>query len=547
VGDEYKFFIEGGVPKNEKGVAQLSVIDPYARYLGPDYSANNAMIVDPTSFQWGDQEWHPPDTSELILYEMSVYGFTEGDRDIKPEHRGKFKGVTERIQAGYFDRLGVTALSLMPLAEIPSMQGPETLGYNPSLFLTVERDFGSPDDLRELVNSAHQKGLAVLIDEVFNHTGNDFNPLWRLILEHPDQEGDLAQGGLYFSGNTPWGNRVATERTEVQNMLIDTCKLLISEYHVDGFRYDATHSFYMDHAFLNRLADELKAFKPNVFLVAENLPNEVSLNRQGYDGYMQWSNQFHDKIKALLREGEFEGQFYDTHNLGEIFYFSKGAFASHTNNVVNYCESHDESSVPHESNFSPNLNTPAAKERKGRLGLFATMVALGQPMIYMGQEFNTERPRNIVTVNWPENLEQHGFFQWASRLIQLRKRYPGLRLQGYNPAEEGEFTWIVAPWLAPERGGGRIVIGWRAMPNGSQNEAMVVLLNFENVEVEVDVDFGLPGVWVRLADIDEVNDLPPVGDNSAENPAAIRTEDGRVEGFVLPDSSGFIYKWQAPL
>jgi 1,4-alpha-glucan branching enzyme len=329
-------------------------------------------------------------------------------------------------------------------------------------------------------------------------------------------------------------------------MLIDACKLLMAECHVDGFRYDATHSFYMDHAFLNRLADELKAFKPNVFLVAENLPNEVSLNRQGFDGYAQWSNEFHDKIKALLREGEFEGKHYDTDDLGEIFYFSKNTFASHTNNVVNYCESHDENSVPHESNFSPNLNTPAAKERKGRLGLFATMVALGQPMIYMGQEFNVERPRNKVSVTWPENLDEHGFFQWASRLMRLRKRYPGLRLQGYNPIEEGEFSWLIAPWLAPECGGGRIVVGWRATPHSSPNETIVVLLNFENTDIPVTVHFGRPGVWVRLASIDEVNDLPPDGSNSAEDATAIRTEDGSVEGFVLPDSSGFIYKWEAP-
>ena len=68
-------------------------------------------------------------------------------------------------------------------------------------------------------------------------------------------------------GATRWGNRVATEKRDVQNLLIDTCKLLISEYRVDGFRFDATHTDYMDHGFLLRLAVELKAFKPSVLLV----------------------------------------------------------------------------------------------------------------------------------------------------------------------------------------------------------------------------------------------------------------------------------------
>jgi 1,4-alpha-glucan branching enzyme len=546
VGDEYKFFVQGGVPTDHKGRSQLYVTDPYARRLGTDFRHNNSVIVDPASFQWGDANWATPDPSQLILYELSVYGFTEGDPDIQPGNQGKFKGITERIQAGYFDQLGVTALSLMPLAEFPSMQGPGTLGYDPSLYFTVERDFGSPHDLRQLVNTAHQKGLAVLLDQVFNHTSNQFNPLWRMILEHPGEEGDPQEGGLYFNGTTPWGNRVATEKADVQYMLIDACKLWLKEYHGDGFRFDATHSDYMDHGFLERLARELKGFKPDVLLVAENLPNQPDLNRQGYDGYAQWCNQFHDKIKALMREGPFDNsQDYNTDNLGDIFYFSKQNFASHTNNVVNYCESHDEHSIPYEIHFTPALDNPAAKDRKGRLGLFSAIVALGQPMIYMGQEYNTERPRNIVTVNWPADLGQHGFFQWASRLIQLRKCYPGLKLRGYNPAETGQFAWIIGPWMAGNRGGGRKVIGWRARPNQLAHDTLVIMLNFENREVRVDVDFGIPGTWLKLADMDRVNDVPPVGTNSIQDPTAIRTDDGTFSGFTLPSSSGFIYKWEA--
>lgn len=547
VGDEYKFFVQGGVPADHKGRFQRYITDPYARRLGADFRHNNAVIVDPTSFQWSDDDWTTPDLDQLILYEMSVYGFTEGDQDIQPGNRGKFQGITERIQAGYFDKLGVTALSLMPLAEFPSIQGPDTLGYDPSLFFTVERDFGSPDDLRELVNTAHQQGLAVLLDQVFNHTSNTLNPLWEMILEHPGEGEDPEQGGLYFSGKTPWGNRVATEKKDVQNMLIDACKLLLQEYHVDGFRFDATHSHYMDHGFLERLARELKGFKPDVVLVAENLPNQFDLNRQGYNGYAQWCDQFHDKIKALLREGPFQNsQDYNTDNLGDIFYFSKQNFASHTNNVVNYCESHDEHSIPHEIHFTPALDNPATKERKGRLGLFSAMVALGQPMIYMGQEFNTERPRNIVTVNWPEDLGQHGFFQWAYRLIQLRRRYPGLKLRGYNPAEAGQFVWIIGPWMAESRGGGRKAVGWRVHPNQYAHDAIVVMLNFENHPIQVDVDFGIPGIWIKLADVNRVNDIPPVGTNSSQDSTAIRTNDGNFGGFTLPSSSGFIYKWEAP-
>jgi 1,4-alpha-glucan branching enzyme len=546
-GDEYKFAVFGGVPSDARGRFQQYIIDPYARALGADFRFNNPTIVDPTTFTWTDGAWRTPDPRDLILYELSVHGFTDGDPDIEPAHRGRFAGITERIEDGYFERLGVTALSLMPLAEFPSQQGPDALGYNPSLFFTVERDFGSPDELRRLVDTAHRHGLAVLLDQVFNHTDNDFNPLWKSIIEHPDEETRTSEGGLYFTGSTPWGNRVATEKRDVQNMLIDACRLLVAEYHVDGFRFDATHTDYMDHDFLLRLAGEVKRDKPDTLLVAENLPNQPDLNRRGFDGFAQWADPFHDKIKALLREGVFqETNFYDTERLGTMFFFSKDVFAAHTNNVVNYSESHDEHSVPFEVAFTPALDHPAAKERKARLGLMASITALGQPMVYMGQEFNVERPRNLVTVGWPTDLDRHGYYQWAHRLIRLRRRYPGLRLSGDNPVEAGQFSFVIAPWLEGARGGGKKAIGWRARPNLNRHEALVVMLNFENHGVQVDVDFGIPGVWVKLADIDFVNDIPPEGTNGAGHPTALRTNDGNFGGFVLPSSSGFVYKWEAP-
>ena len=547
VDDEYKFCVQGGVPRDSKNRSMRYQTDPYARALVNDFSTNNAQIVDPSGFSWQDQQWKTPDPRDLILYELSVHGFTDDDPDVSEQHHGRFSGISERIKNGYFDQLGVTALSLMPLSEFPSMQGPTTLGYNPSLYCTVERDFGSPDDLRELVNVAHQRGLALILDQVFNHTDNSFNPLWQAILEHPD-EVQRNDGGLYFNGTTPWGNRIATEKEDVQNMLIDACKLMVTEYHVDGFRFDATHQNYMDHGFLQRLASELKGFKPDIILIAENLPNQRDLNRSGYDGYAQWCDQFHDKSKALLREGTFENQWqYNTDHMGDMFYFSKGQFATHTNNVINYSESHDENSVAFEVGTNSFLNNPAAKDRKGRLGLMSTMVALGEPMIYMGQEFNVDRPRNIVNVRWPHDLATEGFYQWASRLIKLRKRYPGLKLAGEDPYSTGQFQWVIAPWMDYTHGGGNKVIGWRTRPNGEAYDTMLVMLNYDNHDVQVDVDFGIPGRWVKLADMDNVNDIAPLGTNSESDPATIETRDGRFSGFTLPPSSGFIYKWQASI
>lgn len=544
IGQTYKFYVAYDALAGEGTLDNRLMVDPYARFLGESYERNDSLIVDVSSYEWHDGDYHTHAIDDLIIYELHVHGFTHDNADIDPAHQGKYQGIIDRIQSGYFDKLGITTLYLMPISEVPTPQGEEALGYNTSLFIAIERDFGTPDELRQLVDIAHQHNLAVIVDQVFNHSANSWNPLWKFILDHPDEAAMGEEGGLYFSGKSPWGNRMATERTETQNMLIDACKLMLVEYHMDGFRFDATHTFYIDHGFLQRLANELQALKPDVILIAENLPNETDLNREGYNGFAQWCDPFHDAIKSLLREGKFEGTDDHPENLGDMFYFSKGKFAAHTNNVVNYCESHDEHSVAHEISFVEELNHPAAKDRKSRLGLFATMVALGQPMIYMGQEFGIERERNRVYFNFPENLDEHGFYQWASRLISLRRRYPALKLHGYNPIEEGHFEWVIGPWLDERHGGGKRVVGWRSTPSNDPEEHMLILINLENHDVSVDLSFGTPGTWVRLANIDTVNDIAPAGTNTTDDATAIHLDDGHLSNFVLQDSSAYIYKWQ---
>ncbi len=534
---EYQFYVMGGVPLDGNRRPEKYIHDPMTRCYGEDVGNNPCLVVDPTRYQWRSKEWKTPPLSDLMIYEMNIYGFTEGDKDIPLQEQGRFQGVIRRIKNGYFKDLGVTALGFMPTSEAPSLQGPTALGYDPCGFAAIERDFGTPDELRELVDVAHQHGLAVLMDLVFNHTANSFNPLW-------DTIADGNPGGFYFSGGTPWGNRVATEREEVQNYLIDVAKLLLKEYRIDGFRFDATHSDWMDHVFLYRLEYEIRGrdFKPDCILIVENLPNQPDLNLQGWNGFAQWCDPFHDKIAAMLREGVYQDWVTnDPEHLGDVFYYSRNFYAAHTNNVINYCESHDENSMPYEvGTDGPALKNEVAKERKARLGLMATIMALGQPMIYMGQEFGIDRPRNQVQFDWPDNLQDHDFYQWASHLIKLRQRYPGLKLSGDDLIGQNRFRFIAGPWL--EQGKGRLVVGWQAKPSETPYEHLVALFNFEPYDIELGIDFGLPGKWVKLADITRVNDLPPFGDNAATAAETIETE-GFLPSFVLPSSSGFVYKW----
>ena len=164
---EYKFFLQGGSTELER-----YVVDPYTRVYSDNYRYRNAELVDPTRFIWSDHNWPTPDIKDLVLYELNVYGFTDNDPRIAPEHQGTFQGSSSALSRGYFEALGVTAISLMPVAEVPNKRG---LGYEPCHLWRWRKTSALPTS-SEMVDTAHNHGLAVIVDQVFNHTSNDFNP-----------------------------------------------------------------------------------------------------------------------------------------------------------------------------------------------------------------------------------------------------------------------------------------------------------------------------------------------------------------------------------
>ncbi|NUQ01388.1 MAG: 1,4-alpha-glucan branching protein, partial [Armatimonadetes bacterium] len=434
-GDEYKFLIYGGVPEGE-GHFKLKITDPYARRLAGNAAMNNGVIVDPSRYRWRDRGWNIPPVKDLISYELNIPGFTDANIDVREDDRGMTLGTMQLIRDGYFNELGVNVLALMPVTENPKEMGPLTLGYDPIHFFAFERDLGAPDDLRALVDLAHQHGLAVILDKVFNHMAS-MTLLWQTHLNRPS---DVVEnhGGFFFSGDTPWGSRIGSEIDEVQNFLIDCCKYWMHEYHVDGFRFDATHTDFTDHGFVIRMIEELRAFRPGAIVVTENLPNQSDLCLDGEHGSSQWNMTFHHKMKAILRQGPYANHLHDDPtDLKPAFYFARDVWARHTHNVINYVWSHDEHSPMHAAKSNAALNNAESLDQIGRLGMLVTMVALGQPMIMMGQEWNQDRPRNVVYMEWLSDARSRAFFEWSSRLIHLRRRHEGLRLAGADPEAEG--------------------------------------------------------------------------------------------------------------
>ncbi|MDQ2998876.1 MAG: alpha-amylase family glycosyl hydrolase, partial [Chloroflexota bacterium] len=145
----YQFVIDG----------ETTVGDPYARILrwaGGSSQPHALVEVGAQPYEWGDGGFGIKPLNQLVIYELHV-------GDFSPE--GTFEGVTARLD--YLASLGVDAIELMPIQEFP---GDRSWGYNPAYFFTPEGSYGSPDDLKRLIDTAHQKGIGVLLDMVFNHT-----------------------------------------------------------------------------------------------------------------------------------------------------------------------------------------------------------------------------------------------------------------------------------------------------------------------------------------------------------------------------------------
>ncbi len=286
-GDLYRYRIDGAGPYP----------DPASRFQ-PLGVHGPSQVVDPRAFRWTDQGWRGMAFDQLVFYELHVGTFTG---------QGTFAAAARRLP--YLAELGVTAVELMPVADFP---GNRNWGYDGAALFAPARCYGSPDDLRALVNEAHRHNIAVYLDVVYNHFGPDgaYAPVFS---KH------------YFSARhrSPWGagiNLDGDHSAQVRRFLIENALHWIHEYHVDGLRLDATHALVDDSPrhFLAELAaavrDASEGCGRKVMLVAEDTRNLAAMllpeaaGGWGLDGV--WSDDFHHQMRRCLA-GDADGYFSD--------------------------------------------------------------------------------------------------------------------------------------------------------------------------------------------------------------------------------------------
>ena len=269
--------------------------DPASRFQ-PEGVHSWSEVIDPSRFTWTDQTWRGIDRDEAIIYELHVGTFT-------PE--GTFDAASARL-AELAD-LGVTAVQLLPVTDFP---GRWNWGYDGVSLFAPARCYGRPDDLRRLVDRAHSYGIAVLLDVVYNHFGPDGN-----------YTGQFSPSYVNPKHQTNWGpaiNLGGEGSAEVREFFFENARMWLHEYHMDGFRLDATHAFVDDgpRPFLEEFAEVVRASVPDrtLILIAEDHRNLDKIIRPasegGWDFDGVWADDFHHQMRRYLT-GDSDGVFQD--------------------------------------------------------------------------------------------------------------------------------------------------------------------------------------------------------------------------------------------
>ena len=381
-GTDYRFSVDGGTPRP----------DPRSPWQpeGPD---GPSRTVDHYAFAWSDVDWRGADLATAVIYELHIGTFT-------PE--GTFDSAIERLD--HLVDLGVTAIELLPVAEFSGGHG---WGYDGVDLYAPHRAYGGPEGLKRLVDAAHSRGLAVVMDVVYNHLGPSGNY--------------LREFGPYFTDRyaTPWGDAINFDgpgSDEARRFFVDNALMWQRDYHCDGLRLDAVHAILDTSAFhiLEEIGADVRALEAEVgrtlWVIAEsdlNDPRLVTLvDRGGYGLDAQWSDDFHHALHALLT-GETAGYYSDFGSIEHLATALRRAFVyagDHSafrqrrhgrppdglgaRRFLGYLQNHDQVGNRAAGERSSQLMSPGLL----KVGAALVMTAPFVPMLFQGEEWAASTP-----------------------------------------------------------------------------------------------------------------------------------------------------------
>ncbi len=463
---EYMYNIEGVKRIGDPWATDVDWQDTYGNEDWRPENQRSVVRIGQEDFPWTDQDFQRPAMSDLIIYEVLL-------RDFSPE--GDLQGLINRLD--YLADLGINAIELMPNYEFP---GASSWGYNPAFYLAPESSYGTPDDFKTLVNEAHARGIAVLMDLVFNHA-DAMSPYFQLY-------GDDYEHSPYFhaEGNE-WGFPDFDHgRDGTRRLTAKVVRYWAQEYHIDGYRYDNTDG--IGWSGLNDYGVSWFSYNAwqqdhDLYQIAEHFGSDVRNLIQFTKIRSHWHNIFHDQLKANLRRGSFEGAWWGDMDATErALNFAADGFSS-SEACVNYLESHDEQRVIWEVQTN-GLNYDQALQAAA-LGAEVLFTSTGIPMFYMGAEFGMDTERRIEEnpLRWyyldrPENAT---LYQLYRRLIEFRKQYAALRSENFQTAYKNNSQ--------------KLIVYFRTLEGAP---GVVVAANFDAVDHTLNIPLPWSGTWYEF-------------------------------------------------
>jgi len=366
--------------------------DPASRWQ-PDGVHGPSRVYDQHAFEWHDAEWTGRDLTAAVIYELHVGTFTPG---------ATFDHAIERLD--HLVELGVTHVEVLPVNDF---NGVWNWGYDGVQWYAVHESYGGPDGLKRFVDAAHGKGLAVVLDVVYNHFGPSGNYLPRY-------------GPYLKSGRNTWGDLVNLENPHVRRYVIDNAMMWLRDFHVDALRLDAVHAL-QDSSPTHVLAELSQATetlagmlgRPLSLIAESDLNDPMMISRRDRGGYgmtAQWDDDVHHALHALLT-GERQAYYCDFGSLpvlAKVFtraFLHDGTFSTFRRRqhgapidpaqhlgwqFVACLQNHDQVGNRALGERLPELTTPGLV----RVGAVLLLTAPFTPMLWMGEEW-------AASTRWP--------------------------------------------------------------------------------------------------------------------------------------------------
>jgi 1,4-alpha-glucan branching enzyme len=500
-GDEYRYRLT--TPEGT-----LSKIDPFARQV--TNSVGNGVIYDHAAFDWDDDEVVAPAHHELVIYELHIGSFYSPD----PEGGGTLELVMEKFD--HLVKLGVNAVQIMPLMEFA---GDLSWGYNPAHIFAVESTYGGPDAFKTFIRGAHKRGIAVILDVVYNHFGPGDLDLWRF-----DGWSENDKGGIYFYNDdrarTPWGDtRPDYGREEVRRFLHDNAMSWLHDYHLDGLRFDMTPYIRSVHGSGYDLPEGWELMRWINLSMREKFPDRISIAEDmqqdprislvednGAAFHTQWDGAFVHPVRQLVIAADDEDRSIQALQTALQARYNGDAFQR-----VVYTESHDEvangrARVPYEVN--PNDPTGWYAQKRSTLGAALVFAAPGIPMIFQGQEFlQGEWFRDDVPLDWDLDRDFGGIVWLYRDLIRLRRN-----VDGQSRGLTGQHLTVLHA-NDPDN-----VVALHRWADGGPGDDVVVVVNLSNRSL-TDYVVGMPaaGRWNLLLNSDATAYSPDFAGTHSED------------------------------